>query len=155
MAAAVILKLQIGDVKMSFRRIIAGGSEFATQFQRANAGSVLKTDPVGGKCFVCDGQGKFPRLGGGFSHRKSIFADRLFGRKPHELHQEFFAHLAPADLARATGTTAFFRALFRLGGVPSASSTTMMVVTNFFIPWRSKSMEVRSESDSVTTPRPY
>jgi hypothetical protein len=28
----------------------------------------------------------------------------------------------------------------------------MMLVTNFFIPCRSKSIEVRSELDSVTTP---
>ena len=42
-----------------------------------------------------------------------------------------------------------------LGGVPSAISTTMMLVTNFFMPCRSKSIEVRSLSDSVITPRPY
>src|SRR5207245_319 len=52
---------------------------------------------------------------------------------------------------------AFLRRLARgrFGGVPSAGSTTIRLVTNFLIPWRSKSIEVRSSSDSVMTPQPY
>ena len=43
----------------------------------------------------------------------------------------------------------------RFGGVPSAGSTTIMLVTNFLVPCASKSIVVRSTSDCVTTPHPY
>src|SRR5207244_12861456 len=36
----------------------------------------------------------------------------------------------------------------RFGGVPAAGSTTIRLVTNFFIPWRSKSMERSEEHTS-------
>jgi hypothetical protein len=51
----------------------------------------------------------------------------------------------------------FFRrfVLGRLGGTPSAGSIVMRLVTNFFIPWMSKSMVVRFASDSVMIPQPY
>jgi len=59
----------------------------------------------------------------------------------------YFAPAAAAFLARLEPD--------RFGGVPSAISTTIMLVTNFLMPWASKSMVVRSASDWVTTPHPY
>ena len=59
----------------------------------------------------------------------------------------YFALAAAAFLARLEPD--------RFGGVPSAISTTIMLVTNFLMPWASKSMVVRSASDWVTTPHPY
>src|SRR5580704_15940584 len=99
---------------------------------RANIRRILKTDAAGVESFVGNGQGIFARLGGRFAHRKRIFAALGLSLEPHKLHDNVVVAHFPAGTAAA----AFFARLARLrfGGVPSASSTTMMLVTNFFMP---------------------
>src|ERR1700747_3723660 len=105
---------------------------------RANIRRILKTDAAGVESFVGNGQGIFARLGDSFAHGKGIFAALGLSLEPHKLHDNVVVAHFPAGTTASTATaaTAFFARLarLRLGGVPSASSTTMMLVTNFFMP---------------------
>src|SRR5580704_29086 len=105
---------------------------------RANIRRILKTDAAGVESFVGNGQGIFARLGGRFAHRKRIFAALSLSLEPNKLHDNVVvAHFPAGTIAgAATAATAFLArfARLRFGGVPSASSTTMMLVTNFFMP---------------------
>jgi hypothetical protein len=71
-----------------------------------------------------------------------------------------YALAAAAATAAAAAAPAFLRRpprrdLFNgFSGASPISSAIQMLVTNFFKPWSSKSIEVRSEFDSVTTPIP-
>src|ERR1700722_19894556 len=130
---------------------------------RANIRRVLETHFARVECFNRNQQREFARFGGCLAHRERIFASPFLGFKPYKLNDHpvivvVRAHLpAPTGSAAAITAATFFTRLarLRLGGVPSAISTTMMLVTNFLGPCRSKSIEVRSLSDSVTTPKPY
>jgi len=87
-----------------------------------------------------------------------VFLGEQFQNEPGRPRHAFAGYFGSATSAvTGAATIAFFLrfARGRFGGVPSAGSTTMMLVTNFFAPWRSKSIDVRSASDSVTTPKPY
>src|SRR5579864_8417380 len=132
--------------------------QLAAEFARANVGRILNSQQVLVECFGWNCQREFARVTRNFPHAEGVLADQRLHLIAEKLHDDFVAHLGPATKpGRGAAPTTFliFLARRRLGGVPSAASTTMMLVTNFFMPWRSKSMEVRSELDSVTTPRPY
>src|SRR6266849_2627800 len=112
---------------------------------------------MGTERFVQDGERKIAGLGSGFPHHEIVAADQNFRFKTEILHDCRRAHFAPVIAGARAMPSAFLRRLRRgrLGGVPSARSTTMMLVTNFLTPCRSKSMVVRSASDSMITPQPY
>src|SRR5208282_5358200 len=157
MAAAIILEVGVGDAVMRAGRMIFIRGQLAAELDRAHVRRVLVADAAAIEGLVGDRQRKLADHVCGFADGEGVFADERLYLESDELHDDVvLCHLAPTADAMAGAATAFLRRLVRrLGGVPSAGSTTIMLVTNFFMPWRSKSMEVRSESDSVTTPRPY
>src|ERR1700722_2300137 len=135
--AAVILELRVGDGVASVRRMVRVRGEFPAKFARANVRRILDAQQAFIKSFGRNRQGEFARLGGSFSHGEGVFTDRRLHLISQELNDDFVAHLAPATSLGATAaTTNFlpFLARRRFGGTPSAASTTMMLVTNFFIP---------------------
>src|SRR5579862_9318858 len=143
-------------MKVRLGRMVLGSRQLYVQAMRANVRRILKTHAARIERFVRNSQSIFAGLGRGFADGKGIFAALRFGFESDELHNHVVvsAHF-PAGTAAATATAATFFVRFarlRFGGVPSAISTTIMLVTNFFIPCKSKSMEVRSLSDSVMTP---
>src|ERR1700674_3945249 len=138
--------------------------EFAAEAEGADVGRILETSAPAVGRRIGNRQGKLARLGLGLAHGKSVFALEGADFIPYKLNDEAITHRATTVLGPATagaGTrmaaVTFFLRLERerLGGVPSVGSTTMMLVTNFFGPCKSKSIEVRSASESVTTPSPY
>src|SRR5271166_4032072 len=91
---------------------------------------------------------------------KGVLPGQCFRLETDILNDDPGAHLAPGTNTRAAIVGAALTGLARLarrrfGGVPSAGSTTIRLVTNFFGPCASKSMVVRSMLDSVMTPQPY
>src|SRR6201998_44328 len=135
------------------------GRELSIESECADGRSVLISSAMCDKCFVCYLQREFT-LGASFSHIKCVFAHLRLRFESSVLDDDSVVHLAPGTNtgeARA-GTDCLFLARLarrRLGGIPSAGSTTIMLVTTFFSPWMSKSMVVRSPFDSVMTPQPY
>src|ERR1700733_7572566 len=144
---------------MGIRGMVFGGREFPVKSVGTDVRRILITDATGVERVVRNGQSEFARLRLRLSDGKSIFAHRRLGLETDELDDDLRRHFAPGKLPAAAAITAtVFLTRFarlRLGGVPSAISTTIMLVTNFFMPCRSKSIEVRSLSDSVMTPKPY
>jgi hypothetical protein len=122
---------------------------------------VLISCPVRNKRLVGDIQREFAFLAIP-PHVERIRAGERFGLEPHILHNERNRrHLAPPGTntfpdnvgACLIAFTRFTRR--RFGGVPSAGSTTIRLVTKIFVPCASKSIVVRSEAVSVMTPQPY
>src|SRR6202046_4136674 len=144
---------------MGIRGMVLGGGQFTVKPVRTDVRRILIADTARVERLVGNRQSKFARLRLRLSNGKSIFTNRRLGLETDELDDDLRRHFAPDKLPAAAAITAtVFLTRFarlRLGGVPSAISTTMMLVTNFFMPCRSKSIEVRSLSDSVITPRPY
>src|ERR1700723_3958617 len=153
---AVGFQFRVRQIEVRLHRVIFRRGKFQVQAVGADVRRILKTDAARIERFVRNGQSEFARFGRGFANGESIFTALGLGFETDELHDDVVvvAHFPAA--ATATAATFFTRlARLRLGGVPSAISTTMMLVTNFFMPCRSKSIEERSLSDSVMTPRPY
>src|ERR1700723_2294701 len=162
MRRAVRFQFRVGQIEMRVRGVIFSRGQLHVQPVRTNIRRILKSHAPRIKSLVGNGQRKFPRFRRCFANRERIFPAALLRFESHELHDHAIAVVvahfpAPTGSAAAITAAAFFTRLARLrfGGVPSACSTTMMLVTNFFIPCRSKSIEVRSLSDSVMTPKPY
>src|ERR1700683_4561019 len=139
--------------------MVFGGGQFPVKPVRADVRRILIAHAASVESVVWNRQSKFARLGLRLSNCKRIFADSRFRLETDELDDDLRRHFAPDTVpaAAAIAATVFLTrfARLRLGGVPSAISTTIMLVTNFFMPCKSKSMEVRSWSDSVITPKPY
>jgi hypothetical protein len=163
-AAAVIIQFLIGNLKVSIRRMISIRSQLAAKAGGTDVGGVLVACAPTIESSIGNGQRKFAGFAIGLAHGKSIFAHKVADFVPHKLNDEAIGHRVTTVLGSATviagtrtATVTFFLRLERerLGGVPSAGSTTIILVTNFFGPCRSKSMDVRSASESVTTPKPY
>jgi hypothetical protein len=132
-SAAVIIEFRMTDMKMRLRRVIAVSDKFLPEPRGAHVWSVLKAQEPGSERNLIDRQPEFARFLRNFPHLERVLADRFFRFETHELDQNFLAHFAPTGLSALTAT--FLRALLRrTGGSPSAWSTTMMVVTNFFMP---------------------
>src|SRR6202041_420771 len=153
---AVGFQFRVRQIEVRLHRVIFRRGKFQVQAVGADVRRILKTDAARIERFVRNGQSEFARFGRRFANGERVFPALGFGLESHELHDDVVVAHFPAA-AKATGAATFFTrfARLRFGGVPSAISTTMMLVTNFFIPCRSKSIEVRWLSDSVTTPKPY
>src|SRR3984893_1186715 len=163
-AAAVIVQFLVGNFVVSVRGVISIRGEFAAETGRTDVGAVLVARAPAIEGRIGNRQCKFAGLVPGFAHGKSVLAHKRADFVPDKLDDEAIAHTATAVLGPMTATAGmrapaatFFLRLERerLGGVPSAGSTIIMLVTNFFRPCRSKSIDVRSASESVTTPNPY
>src|SRR5579862_2063481 len=119
--------------------MVRGCRKFAPELQRTKVRRILIPQAMPVKRLVRDAERKLTRLSRLFPHGEGVLAHRILGLETAELHHDFVAHLAPAaapTTTAATGatTTFFFRlARERLGGVPSAGSTTIRPVTNFFV----------------------
>src|ERR1700687_974057 len=164
MGGAVLFKFRIGHFGVVQLGVIAVGSKFPVKLERADVWRILKTDAVRNKSIIRNRNRKFACLLGDYANAKRILADLRPADKADILDDCLAVHFAPGAAAAAISavglaatSAAFLRRLTRLrfGGVPSAGSMTIRLVTNFFIPWTSKSIEVRSESVSVITPSPY
>src|SRR5271155_2291994 len=122
---------------MSIRRMIFGCGQLTMKPVRTNVRRVLITHAPFVECFVWNRQSEFARLRLRLSNGKSIFARGRLGLETDELDDDLRRHLAPGNAIAATAAATVFLtrlARLRLGGVPSAISTTMMLVTNFFMP---------------------
>jgi len=110
--------------------------QLTVEFEGANVGSVLITYAVGIKCLIHNCQCKFAGLARVLSHEKAILTGDRIRLETNILDDHALAHFAPAVAAgRGVGTAFLLRfRRARLGGVPSAGSTTIKLVTNFFIP---------------------
>ena len=92
MAGSIVIQLGVCQMKMRFWQGIRPVDKFASQFQRANIGRVLKAQPVLAESFVCNRYCEFPGLNRGFSHHECVFARQRVRREANELHNNFFAH---------------------------------------------------------------
>ena len=133
---------------MGIRGMVFGGGQFPVKPVRTDVRRILIADAARVERVVRNRQSEFARLRLRFSNGEGIFAHRRLGLETDELDDDLRRHFAPdKDPAAAAITATVFLTRFarlRLGGVPSAISTTIMLVTNFFMPCRSKSIEVRS-----------
>src|SRR5208337_4028211 len=125
----------------------------------ANGRSILIAGAMGNEGLVGDVQGKIAFFGGP-TDMKGVLAGERLRLEADVLDNNAGAHLAPGTNTLAASVGSGFTALTRLarrrfGGVPSAASTTIRLVTKSLRPCASKSMVVRSEPDSVMTPQPY
>src|ERR1700722_5023164 len=142
MRALVIRQLGVRDIVMRQLRMIRAGRQFLPQFQRTYIRRILIPHPALVKRHDGNGQRKFAWFVGLFANRKGVLAHRTFGSESAKLNHDFIDHLALAALSATSTATAATSALattffarfarLRFGGVPSAASTTIMLVTNFF-----------------------
>src|SRR5271156_2795696 len=145
---AVFIQLGIRKIEMGIGGMVFSGGQFTVKPVRTNVRRILIADATGVERVVRNRQSKFARLCLRLSNGESVFAHRRLRLEADELNDDLRRHFAPGEdpAAAAITATVFLTRLARLrfGGVPSAISTTMMLVTNFFTPCRSKSIEVRS-----------
>ena len=143
MMAAIVIQFFVGDLEMGIRRMIRVRGELAAKPEGTDIRRVLEPcAPAIERC-VGDGQRKFACLALGLPHGKHVLANEGAYFIPNKLNDETIAHrtAGAADAAETAGarvaaTVTFFLRLARdrLGGVPSAGSTTIRLVTNFFGP---------------------
>src|SRR5579864_4752424 len=154
---AVGIEFRARNLVVGLGRIIRECSQFGVELQGANARGILVPDAMRGERLVFDGKREFAglvRILGYYGKR--VFPHSGLGFKSNVLNENVVGHFAlPVLPATLNAVAGFLRRLERFGGVPSAGSTTMMLVTNFLMPCASKSIVVRSASVSVMTPQPY
>ena len=157
MTAAVLVEFLVGDLEVRIHWMISVRREFATKPQGTDVGRVLEPRAPAIERRIGNRQCKLACFVLRLAHGKSVLAHERADFISYKLDDKAITHRATAGFGAAvagagtrTATVTFFLRLERerLGGVPSAGSTTMMLVTNFFGPCRSKSIEVRSESES-------
>jgi hypothetical protein len=135
--ASIILKLRVSDGVVSLRGMVRVRCQLAPELARANIWRILDAQTALIKGFGGNRQCEFARFARSFPHGESILADLRFHFVTKKLHDDFVTHLAPTTVLGSGTAAIIFFALFvrlRLGGVPSAASTTIMLVTNFFMP---------------------
>src|SRR5271167_629890 len=120
-------------------------SQFRLQPFSADSGGILIAGAVRNERFVGNIQSEFTIFACA-AHVECVFTRERLRLEPEVLNDDTGAHFAPPGTntgpeSVGAGLTALARlARRRFGGMPSAASMTMRLVTNFLIPWVSKSM---------------
>src|SRR6266481_163818 len=135
---AIRFQLRAGDVVLRLQGMIFVGCQFCLQAFGADRWRILIARAMRDKRFVGDVQGELTVFTV-TPHRKRVLPRERVCPEAHVLDQNTSAHFAPGTKTRAFSVGAGLTGLGRLarrrfGGVPSASSTTIMLVTNILIP---------------------